>query len=236
MGQSPYLDEILGVFDRYVPKGKLDVLEIGGAPGRYLACMARTFGHNVSCLDYSEVGCRKTLENFKMLKIDGNVMKADLFNLKDGQGPDFDLVYSLGLVEHFEDMVGVVRRHLEFLKPEGTLLIGMPNMLGLNGVILRRTAPKILATHHLPNMNVTSWSRFEKELNITPVFKGYVGGFEPGVFAQADTERDKRKVTYKFARRLSKIFRSKNLNFLRGINGRAWSGYVMGVYKRTSSP
>lgn len=34
----------------------------------------------------------------------------------------FDIVYSLGFVEHFEDLNIVIKKHTELLKPAGILL------------------------------------------------------------------------------------------------------------------
>ena len=55
---SPYLNAILDVFDAHVPSGaNVRTLEVGGAPGQYLAYLHRTDGHRVACLDYSPLGC-----------------------------------------------------------------------------------------------------------------------------------------------------------------------------------
>src|SRR6266511_4485369 len=72
---SLYLAEITDVFDRHFPRGEMSVLEIGGAPGQYLAYLARTFGCTVTALDSSAVGCEKTRQNFALLGIPGTVIE-----------------------------------------------------------------------------------------------------------------------------------------------------------------
>ena len=54
---APNISAELDVFERYLPKAKLSALEIGGAPGQYLAWFHKTLGYEVSCLDYSDEGC-----------------------------------------------------------------------------------------------------------------------------------------------------------------------------------
>lgn len=72
------LNEILSIFDQYLPKNdRLSVLEIGGAAGQFLVYMNRNSGYDVHCLDYSNVGCIKTKENFRLLNVRGNVHQKD---------------------------------------------------------------------------------------------------------------------------------------------------------------
>src|SRR5687767_9113313 len=66
--RAHYLNAILDVFDRWLPSdARLSAAEIGGAPGQYLAYLHRSFGYHVTCVDYSETGCAKTVENFELL-------------------------------------------------------------------------------------------------------------------------------------------------------------------------
>jgi len=140
-----YIDELLQIFETYLPRGEsLSALEIGGAPGGYLAFLHKTLGYDIAALDYSHVGCQKTAENFALLSINGRVYRGDFFNAA-GELPRFDVVFSLGLIEHFVDLQEVVEAHLRYLKPEGVLMLGCPNFLGVNHWIVRRLAPELLA-------------------------------------------------------------------------------------------
>jgi len=42
----------------------------------------------------------------------------------------------LGFIEHFDEPVGVVVRHLDLLKPGGILLLGVPNYGGIYRKVL----------------------------------------------------------------------------------------------------
>ena len=95
-GQSLYLDELIKVFETHLPRGESrTALEIGGAPGGYLAFMHRGLGYDITVLDYSELGCRMAKKNFELLDIPAVVCCGDMFEAAD-RLPRFDLVFSLG--------------------------------------------------------------------------------------------------------------------------------------------
>ena len=102
-GETSSTTAILQVIDRFASSpSRLSVLEVGGAPGGYLVHLWRKFGHDVCVLDNSPAGIELSRRNFALLGVPGRVLERDLFAPDD---PDlkFDLVFSLGLIEHFQD-------------------------------------------------------------------------------------------------------------------------------------
>lgn len=224
------LNEELKTFDKYLPKKKLSVLEIGGAPGQYLVYLHKQFGYEVHCLDYSEIGCEKTLENFSLLNIPVRVYQRDIFS-DNLNLPQFDMVYSMGMVEHFEEVKPVISKHLDLLKPGGILMLGMPNFRGINHFFIKRLAPELLSKHNLQTMDTRTWTEFENEFGLKTVFKGYVGGFEPMTFMMREKKSFVNNLLFLKAKVLNKLFH-KNMAGLRGINSRLISGYILGIYKK----
>jgi SAM-dependent methyltransferase len=181
-GTTQYIQAVLETLDKWLPKSPgLSVLEIGGAVGGYLAYMHTEFGYDVCCMDYSQRGCEKTRENFRLLGINGTVLEGDLFS-GALEGSSFDMVYSMGLVEHFVDLAPVVQCHLALLKPGGTLLIGVPSFLGINRLFAKILIPKRLSQHNLRAMKMSTWMGIEKKFALNSIFKGYIGGFAPSAF------------------------------------------------------
>lgn len=231
---SLYLNEILNIFDGYLPKNNhLSILEIGGAPGQYLAYMHNNFGYDIHCLDYSDIGCRKTEENFKLLNIQGKVYQEDLFS-EFLPLPQFDIVYSLGFVEHFSDLKTAIHKHLNLLKPGGILLVGVPNFLGINHFFLKRLAPELLSKHNLLTMDITNWKSFEDKFNLKPLFRGYVGGFEPRIFKRCENKNILNGIL-KMVVKILDISFHRHFKILRKYNARYISGYAMGIYKKPSA-
>lgn len=228
-GQGLYLDAILDCLDRHLPRGsRLRALEIGGAPGRYLAYLHRHFGYEVTCLDYSPEGCRMARENFQLLGIDAHVVQGDLF-ASDLHVEQHDVVLSLGLIEHFSSLESVIRAHLRFLRPGGTLLLGAPNLRGVNAVLLKRLAPEILDTCDSDAMDLRRWSTFEHELGLEPIFRGYLGGFEPSVFRAR--RRSRRRTFLGALAEGATLVLHDHGRWMRRLNGAAVSGYLMGIYR-----
>ena len=128
-GDQSSTTAILEVIDRYADSAwPLSVLEVGGAPtGGYVAHLWRRFGHDVCVLDNSGVGVELTQRNFDMLGVRGRVLYRDLFSAEEPV-PQFDVVYSLGLIEHFADTAAVVAAHLAYVKPGGRLIVGCPRI------------------------------------------------------------------------------------------------------------
>jgi SAM-dependent methyltransferase len=228
-----YLNEILDVFDKYLPVNENCLaLEIGGAPGQYLMYMAKAYKYQPHSLDYSETGNEQTLRNFRAARMQVRVYKKDLFAGNcERDMPQFDLVYSLGFIEHFDDLNEVVKRHVALLKPGGTLLLGTPNLRGIYRFFLCRTAPDHVAVHNLDTMNLSNWDSFENELGLKRLFRGYIGGFEPSIMNRLERKSAQGYVLNAIVNLLTRLF-SCRLSFLRKWNSGIWSGYAIGVYKK----
>jgi SAM-dependent methyltransferase/glycosyltransferase involved in cell wall biosynthesis len=147
-----YADEALHphrarLIRRFLPCGPgKRLLEVGSAPGRYLAWFAREFGYEVAGIDYSPGGHEATLRNMELTGTRAEVILGDFFAYPFAP-TSFDVVLSTGFVEHFDDRRRVLSRMDELLRPGGWLLATWPNLRGLNGWIFRRFRPKAAAGH-----------------------------------------------------------------------------------------
>lgn len=130
----------------------MHVLEIGFAPGKLLAFVAKVLQAKVTGLDYSENGVHLAKRLFEALRIDGDLHCEDVFSTTLPRA-SFDFVYSVGLIEHFDDPRDIVRLHVELARPGGTVLIAIPNYGGVYGRLQRYFDPANLAIHNLNIMN-----------------------------------------------------------------------------------
>lgn len=130
----------------------MHVLEIGFAPGKQLASLAARRGARVAGVDYSETGVRHARELFSALGLEGDLRCEDVFQTSFERAR-FDVVYSVGVIEHFEDPSELVRIHVELLRPGGTALIFIPHYGGVYGSLQRRFDPDNLAIHNLGIMH-----------------------------------------------------------------------------------
>src|SRR5665213_1686471 len=123
-------------------------LEIGCAPGKMLAWTAAVLGAEVSGLDYSGPGVRVARRLFRELGLVADLRNEDVFSTSFAED-SFDVVYSAGVIEHFEDPTQIVRIHAQLLKPGGLALITVPDLGGFYG---RLASPETLAIHNLDIM------------------------------------------------------------------------------------
>jgi SAM-dependent methyltransferase len=143
-------------------KPGMQVLEIGCAPGKTLSWVAKDLQANVAGLDYSKRGIQLSRQLFRILDIDSDLRCEDVFATTFSPG-SFDIVYSTGVIEHFEDPREIVRCHVMLLKPGGKALIMVPHYGGLYGRIQRRFDPENLSLHNLNIMNLSALKELSPE-------------------------------------------------------------------------
>lgn len=131
------------------------VLEVGCAPGKYLLWCAVIGQADVSGIEYAPKSHQQTVDLFRQMDVPADLRREDFF-ASTFYPASFDMIYSLGLVEHFtgEKLREVVRRHVDLLKPGGTALIVVPNFSGWYGMLSKWIDRAIYETHNINMMNV----------------------------------------------------------------------------------
>ena len=128
-----------------------DAVEVGCVPGSYMIYLAKEFGYRVSGIDYSE-RLPYVRENLRFNGItNAELFHSDLFQFVPVR--QYDLVFSQGFVEHFDDFRLVVRKHEELALPGGLVVIIVPNLTHLHRVLCGHFAPQVLSVHRFPLMD-----------------------------------------------------------------------------------
>lgn len=160
-------------------EGRHSVLEIGAAPGKWLSIFPKD-SFAVAGIEYSQLGINALRENMELLGIKPlELIHGDFFVVEPR--PDFDIVMSLGFIEHFEDPVAVIRRHIDWLRPGGALVIGVPNFTGLHGFAQRILDISILRAHNTTVMNRVFFESLPTQLGLEKWSVEYLGSFEPAL-------------------------------------------------------
>jgi cyclopropane fatty-acyl-phospholipid synthase-like methyltransferase len=243
---DPLAFSIINAFSKTLPLARIKrAIEVGGASGGYLAYFTRKFGWDAHVLDVSSSGCRRAIENFQRQRLPVTVHNIDLFKA-DGSLGKFDLVYSLGLIEHFENVGLVIRAHAKFVESGGYLVFGVPNFMGVYKKILSKLAPNILAMHNLSNLDASNWNTAERSSNLINVGRVYTGGFDPLSIAPVLGDQIRRfpeksswilRLIYSIfiglVRVRTRILKDiPGLRRLYSLNHRIWSSYYLGFYQK----
>jgi SAM-dependent methyltransferase len=171
-------------FRTHLPPGKdtQKILEIGCAPGRWLVWFRQALHYQVSGCDSSPHGISLTRDNLRLNGIKGELYQGDMFSNIVPEHT-FDVVVSIGLIEHFTETEAIIRRHLDFVKPGGYLVLSVPNMAGKFNHSLLRLArmQQFLSVHNLKVMKSEVFQSIAQAHNLDIVFLNYIGGFDPGL-------------------------------------------------------
>jgi SAM-dependent methyltransferase len=166
------------LMERYLPKKKgLRLIELGAVPGNHLVYFSKEFGYRVCALDYL-ADMSVVRETFAINGVsDFEIVNRDLFEFFPSE--KFDVVFSIGLVEHFEDWRAIWNKHVDLLKPGGFLVIGLPNTRYLHWLLMKLLCPSILAVHRTYLMSPKVLNKLSAQSGLDVLFCNYLGTYRP---------------------------------------------------------
>lgn len=131
-----------------------NVLEVGAGNSDVLLSLAKTSGGKAqfSGLDYTDSGCEALQVRSSINDLEINVINCDMFNPWDSLISSFDVLYSIGVVEHFSNLPMVIRALEKYLKPGGIMITVIPNMRGSIGYLTKSMNPTIYNLHNPHNL------------------------------------------------------------------------------------
>ena len=136
------------------------VFEAGCADSIVLPYIKK-LGFQTVGMDYSEQGCKL----FAAASPQSEVHCCDIFDPPNHLLGVADAIYSLGLVEHFEDTASCVAALSRFLKPGGTMLTIIPNLHGSLGLLQKILNPGPLNAHVV--MTPQQLSEAHRDMTVT---------------------------------------------------------------------
>jgi SAM-dependent methyltransferase len=208
---------------------KGDAFEVGCAPGKWLAFLAKNFDMNVNGIEYSKAGMQATRRNFEILNLPiDTILSGDFFVIKPE--PRFDLVMSFGFIEHFEDPDAVVARHAEWLKPGGMLIIGVPNFNGIYKPIQTILDKSILLKHNLKTMRLDYFRGVAQRLQLEIESLEYIASFEPSLPISRPGFNNLAEFFVKAFLRITSFIRRSPI--LDKFNSSLFSSCILAIYRK----
>lgn len=174
------------ILPKYLPRGEnLKVVEVGCAPGKYLIKFKKQFGFEPFGVEYSKDGVKIAKENFLKNNINPeNIIEADFFDTKfqEKYREKFDLVFSRGFIEHYDDVKSVVAKHLNLAKSGGFIIVSIPNLSGINNLLARFFNVDSYRLHNTSIMKKDVFADLFDTKKIEKIYCDYVGIFSFGLF------------------------------------------------------
>jgi 2-polyprenyl-3-methyl-5-hydroxy-6-metoxy-1,4-benzoquinol methylase len=144
--RDPHQRELERRFRRWLGPGRR-FLEVGVGGSAWPAWVARELGAEAWGIDFSWPGLLAAQRAADRAGVSVRLVEGDLFDAELLPKGKFDVVYSGGFVEHFEEPAPVMQRLAELLVGDGVVLTTVPNFGGLNGRLQRWADPACFARH-----------------------------------------------------------------------------------------
>ena len=218
------------ILDRFLHKNREKIaFEVGCAPGKWLIYLSDNYNYSIDGCEYIEAASKKTMDNLKICGVsEFNIYTGDFLEMDLNK--KYDVVISLGFIEHFDNTDSVCKKHAQLLKEEGILIIGIPKLTGLNYYIAKQIDKtlddKLIPNHNLRIMNLEYFKKIGSITNCKNLFVDTIGGFEPALF-----DISKSPLWFKITFHIIKLI--LNNRFFRKINYHYYSSYIMGVYQKS---
>lgn len=152
-------------------------IELGGFPGSYSIYLKKYYQLDTTLFDYfiHPAIIQELLARNGLKQDDIDIIEGDLFNYTVSR--QYDMVLSLGLIEHFTDITDIIKKHIQFLKPGGTLFLALPNFKSVNGWVQKKFDPENYDKHNIDCMDPDLLINIVRNLGLTDVKAGYYGKF-----------------------------------------------------------
>ena len=122
--EEGYFDSVRKEIKPLIPEAVGKVLEIGCGSGATLQWIRHEYGCEwIGGVELSEESAKIAQEMLDFF-VQGNIEQMEL----PFEPGSLDLILCLDVLEHLVDPWGVLKRLVRFLKPEGVLIVSMPNI------------------------------------------------------------------------------------------------------------
>ena len=170
---------LLRAIRKYEPKS---ILEIGCGNSFWLPYVAKVSGATIAGIDYSESGCKHARRNLESAGVSGSIFCIDILEDNTDKIGQYDLVYSLGVIEHFSDTENILKKFSEFVKPGGVLLTEVPNLKNsFHGILAWIWQPELLQQHK--KIGQSELKECYSNIKFQEINAGYCGLFSLGIVA-----------------------------------------------------
>ncbi len=114
---------LMDLVKKYLP-AEGECIELGCTPGRFLAALAKNFRYKLSGIDIVDLEKTRTLLEYNGIR-DVTLIQDDMF-AHVPKNP-YDVVFSYGLIEHWEDPRVPFKQFDKFCRSGGYMFMGLPN-------------------------------------------------------------------------------------------------------------
>jgi SAM-dependent methyltransferase len=190
-------------------------------------------------LEKSLSGCKLALEyceeSSNLNIICGDVIKPPF------KHSSFNIVFSIGLIEHFANPYEVLKKHYEILKSDGILICVIPNLIGLQGKFFNFLDRKNLEKNNnwiygMRYITPNDLRRWLKELDCKKIIVKPIGGIHPFLMLESYSSKKRlreikiEKILYQILFFLPLVI--LNIPFIFRLNSVTFSPFIVAICKK----
>ena len=169
-------DPLLQWLNEHIPVGTGECLEVGICPGRYSRIMASK-GYTINGIDNS-----KSIFNLEKFLVESKILVNEMIYadfLNHNFDRKFEIVTSLGFIEHFKSWRHVISKMADLVNPGGYFVCEVPNFASPIQLALRQELDlQNLKRHNIDSMNLQIWSDILVSMGFSICYRGAFGGFD----------------------------------------------------------
>jgi SAM-dependent methyltransferase len=151
--------------------------EIGCGGSTWLPVLAGR-GVDVSGIDYSNTGLDLTRANLARAGVSAHLILGDVRDPHSLSPGAFDVIFSAGFIEHFDDAAAVTRTVARALRPQGVIITLVPNFAGMWGRVQEWIDADLYRLHTI--YTPASLDAMHAQAGLTPLRPARAfGGFGP---------------------------------------------------------
>jgi len=166
------------LFQKIILKNEYEgavALEIGCAPGTFLAYICKEFNYLPEGIDYAKGATEITNNTLRQAGLpQATIHEEDFFTWQPPM--QYDLVSSFGFVEHFKDVSIGVDKHVDVLKEGGTLVLEVPNFTNGQYLLHYWLDRENVERCNLKAMHISFLEDVVKQHDLKVKYLGYTGG------------------------------------------------------------
>lgn len=215
----PHTYEFWEFFYREITgKNYKNFIELGGFPGYYTVFIHKFFHLKSSLLDF--VFIKDVFENLcEKNLIDPNLIEVHSCDLFDFSPKDkYDVVFSGGLIEHFESLTAIINEHLRLCNSNGTIIMTMPNFRGLYGLTQFIWFRDNLKKHNLKSMKLSNLKSVLQQYKDS----GLIDSYKVDFYGTYSTHLDNLETLSNRQRKIHSVFTSIVACCARWISLKRW--------------
>lgn len=187
------------LFNKFIDSKKEKILfEYGCGSSAWLPYFKTYFSCKVSGIDYSDYGVKFAQENINYFgaSTDEIIFHGD-FTDNNINLPMSDIIFSYGVLEHFENPDKIIKSFKKNLNDNGIIISIIPNLNGIYGLINKLFLPNLFKIHNV--ISSQEFNNYHKVNSFNSIFSGYYGTFYLPVIAIENIEKfiEKGSILYK---------------------------------------